>query len=193
MQYDGLAWTNIFTSAPAKRVYDIDYAAGSHHLAYLWDTAIGVTHLDVLKNTAGTWSNLGFPSTISPTSYTLANHTGTPYLAIEGKGPIRQASVMKYNGSWANIGSASISVGVAANPTIIISTDSVNTPYLSYKDGSDKPVIMSYSDTWNNVGIKFPDSKVSHVSHAVNPVDKTLYVILSNADGTVSVMRYKKQ
>jgi hypothetical protein len=192
MQYDGAVWTNIFTSAPAKRVYDIDYAAGTHHLAYLWDTAIGVTHLDVLKNTTGTWSNLGFPSSISPTSYTIASYAGTPYLAIEGKGPIRQASVMKYNGSWTNIGNTSISVGVAANPTIVISTDSVNTPYLSYRDGSDNPVIMSYSDSWNNVGIKFPGGKVSHVAHAVNPVNKTLFVVLSNADGTISVMRYKK-
>lgn len=190
MKYDGATWNTIFTSPLGRRVYDIDIRG--NYLAYLWDTAIGKTHLDIVQYKNGNWENTGFPPGIFPTSYFLATDgAGIPYIAIEGKSPARLASVMKLQSTWTNIGAPDFSAGIAAKPYITVSNDSVNTPYLSYLTANNNPVIMSFTGGWANVGTGFPKGEATHVSTAVDPIGKNPYIAVTNTDGSVTVLRHK--
>lgn len=192
--FDGSQWTSVFTSAPEKRVYKVDVLQGSSWLSYLWDTSLGITHLDVLKSNAGNWDNLKFPTDISPSSFTSAiDQSGTIYLAIEGKSPLRMASVMKYTGAWVYAGDKDFSAGIGAAPFIVVSNDSVNTPYITYRNGNDEATVMLFSQMWANVGKGLAKEKITHSTLAISPVDHKVYVAVNNqADGAINVWGYKR-
>ncbi len=190
MRYDGSAWSEFFVSAPERRVRSI--SAAGEHVAYIWDTTLGITQFDVLKRNGNNWSNLNFPKAIGPTSFSAGlNASGNLYIACEGKSPARVASVLTYNNGWANIGAQNFTTGIAANPQIVQSADSVNTMYMTYKDGNDKGMVMYYDKKqWNNFAERINTGTITHISVAVHPGTHTPYVVYTGADGKVTVSKF---
>jgi hypothetical protein len=189
-KFDGTSWSEYFVSDPTKSIRSIDIAGGTEYLGYIWDTTLGISSFDMLKYNGSAWTTLSFPGNKQLTSFTLTlDNKGNPIVAGEGKSPARLASVYKWDNSWVNIGT-DFSNGIAATPSIAYAKDSASTPYIVYRNGNNKAVIMHYSEgEWKQPAGGFISGTLSHIDVSVHPLTHKPYVACSGTDGKVIVMQ----
>jgi hypothetical protein len=191
-KFDGTNWTDYYTADYKLKASEVGVAGGTNYIAYMWDTAFQGNKLDILTGLGGNYSSVNFSPAITPFSFTTTtDKDGTLYIAYENKEPGRQANLVKYYGTWSQIGKANFSQGIANGISASVSTDSVYTPYVIFRDGNNTAYVMRYlKESWQTVG-NLSSGVVSHTSIAVDKDFIPYAAFTSSANGSVVVKRFK--
>jgi len=133
----------------------------------------------VMKFNGSSWVQVGsIISTDTAMNVSLSIDTsGTPYVVYTtGFSESGTIKVWKFNGSiWVQVGS---SLGTGSYPSIFVDG---TTPYVSFRDSSNKATVKKYSGSWSTVGwAGFSEDEVNPQKVALYVYSGTPYVFYTN-------------